>query len=81
MDRQEAERLLKAHRNGNIKPTEKVKEAIDFILNQTTEVVSIEDKRVIPLQNRCFALSKGTLCFYCPMECPHRQSEFRGEID
>lgn len=33
------------------------------------------------LANRCYALTHGTLCFFCPIECDHRANEFRGDID
>lgn len=78
MTREEAIKLLKVHRNGSIKPTEKVKEAIDVILSEKAEVVTIVDSRVKPLQNRCYALSQGELCMFCPMECEHRSNLFRG---
>lgn len=81
MNKEEAERLLKAHRNGNIKPTEKVKEAIDFLLNFTPTTVEVEDSRVKPLQNRCYMYTQGQLCIFCPMECEHRISPFRGESE
>lgn len=77
MTKDEARKLLKAHRNGDIKPTEKVKEAIDFILSENPETVVLEDSRVKQLQNRCYALSRGNLCFFCNMECKHRSVEAR----
>lgn len=77
MTKDEARKLLTLHRNGNIKPTEKVKEAIDFILSEKPETVVLEDSRVKPLQNRCYVLSSGTLCFFCNMECKHRSEPFR----
>lgn len=77
MNRQEAERLLRLHRNGNIKPTEKVKEAIDFILTETSETIEVEDSRVKQLQNRCYVYTQGQLCIFCTMECEHRSVDFR----
>lgn len=77
MDRQEAEKLLKAHRNGNIKPTAKVKDAIDFIIADNHKIVEVEDSRVKPLQNRCYMYTQGQLCIFCPMECEHRVNPFR----
>lgn len=29
------------------------------------------------LKNRCYVLSNGAMCFFCPMDCEHRSSEFR----
>ena len=31
------------------------------------------------LKNRCFALTHGKLCVFCPMECEHRSVEFNDE--
>lgn len=33
------------------------------------------------LKNRCRALTKGTVCFFCPMECKHRSVKFRKEAE
>lgn len=30
------------------------------------------------LKNRCRALSDGTMCLFCPFECEHRKTPFRG---
>lgn len=72
MTEQEAILLLKKHRNGNIKPTQKVKEAIDFFVSQPKKVVVVEDIRVKTLQNRCFIAYQGVLCNFCTMECEHK---------
>ena len=29
-------------------------------------------ERLPKLQNRCFALTQGQMCFFCPYECEHR---------
>lgn len=29
------------------------------------------------LKNRCYAISKGSLCFFCPLECEHRNCDYR----
>ena len=31
------------------------------------------------LKNRCYVLSKGAMCFFCPMECEHRSCDFRNK--
>ena len=31
------------------------------------------------LKTRCRALTNGTVCFYCPMECKHRTEAFRND--
>ena len=30
------------------------------------------------LQNRCYAVTGGTLCLFCPIDCDHRSTKFRG---
>lgn len=31
------------------------------------------------LKNRCHALSGGTMCFFCHLDCEHRSCDFRNE--
>lgn len=31
------------------------------------------------LKNRCYAISKGSLCFFCPLECEHRSCDYRNK--
>ena len=31
------------------------------------------------LQNRCHALTLGTMCMFCPYDCENRTKKFRGE--
>ncbi len=31
------------------------------------------------LKNRCYTLSSGTLCLFCPLECEHRSCDFRNK--
>lgn len=31
------------------------------------------------LKNRCFILTNGTMCLFCPIDCDHRKEMFRGE--
>lgn len=33
------------------------------------------------LKNRCFALSKGEMCLFCPLICVNRTKAFRGKKD
>lgn len=33
------------------------------------------------LKNRCFALTRGTIYLFCPMECEHRAEEFRTDVE
>ena len=39
------------------------------------------EKDIKALQNRCFALSGGTLCFACPMDCDRRNAPHRGVVE
>jgi len=39
-----------------------------------TEKLEKENKA---LKNRCYAISKGSLCFFCPLECEHRSCDYR----
>lgn len=31
------------------------------------------------LKNRCFAQTRGAMCFFCPLECEHRTCDFRNK--
>jgi hypothetical protein len=31
------------------------------------------------LKNRCFAQTRGVMCFFCPLECEHRTCDFRNK--
>lgn len=33
------------------------------------------------LQNRCHALTHGTMCMFCPYECENREGKYRGKTD
>lgn len=33
------------------------------------------------LQNRCFALTQGQICMFCPYDCENRTTEHRSEED
>ncbi len=39
--------------------------------------IAESEKENKALKNRCYALSDGTMCFFCPLECEHRSSDFR----
>ena len=42
------------------------------------EIINKElDKENKVLKNRCFALTHGTMCFFCPLNCEHRSKAFR----
>lgn len=45
-------------------------------LRSALEEIKKENKA---LKNRCYVLSKGTMCFFCPMECEHRNCDFRNK--
>lgn len=36
-------------------------------------------KENMQLKNRCFVLTRGSLCFYCPVDCEHRKEKFRND--
>lgn len=42
-------------------------------------VLERKNKQIEYLQNRCFVLSRGAMCFCCDMECKNRRHEFRGD--
>lgn len=33
------------------------------------------------LKNRCYILTRGTLCLFCPIDCSDREVNFRGNED
>lgn len=75
MTKDEATKLLKLHRKGNIKPTDKVREAIDVILNElnnSQNQIDEANKHLLALQNRCHIFTKGTMCAFCMMDCKHK---------
>ena len=42
--------------------------------------MSIKALKQLPkLQNRCFALTQGQLCMFCPYDCENRTTEHRSE--
>ena len=43
-------------------------------LRRALEEIKKENKA---LKNRCYVLSNGTMCFFCPLECEHRSCNFR----
>ena len=44
--------------------------------NKRIEDLEKENKA---LKNRCYVLSGGSMCFFCPMECEHRKCDFRNK--
>lgn len=45
----------------------------------TSDVITSLKKENEQLKNRCFALTKGSLCFFCPLKCERRQAQFRND--
>jgi len=45
-------------------------------LRSALEEIKKENKA---LKNRCYVLSGGSMCFFCPMECEHRSCDFRNK--
>ena len=33
------------------------------------------------LKNRCYFLTRGTICLFCPINCSDREVDFRGNKD
>ena len=55
-------RILEKNRNAN-------HDHPNFVKACDAAITAIKENR--QLKNRCFVLSKGTLCLFCPMECEH----------
>lgn len=51
-----------------------VDKAIETLLAEREE----KDKQIEQLQNRCIALTRGSICLFCPMDCKKRTAECRG---
>ena len=51
-----------------------------IIQDQRAEINKLKEYNKA-LRYRCKALTKGTVCFYCPMECEHRTVAFRTDRD
>ena len=43
-------------------------------LRRALEEIKKENKS---LKNRCYVLSRGMMCLYCPLDCEHRSCDFR----
>lgn len=57
-----------------------MKEFINIPLSDYDEMLcKLEklEKENKALKNRCYAISKGSLCFFCPLECEHRSCDYR----
>ena len=48
-------------------------------MEQSTETIMKLQHENDMLKNRCYVLSNGTMCMFCPYTCVNRTSEFRGE--
>ena len=47
----------------------------------TSDAITQLKKENEVLKNRCYALSKGSLCLFCTIECNFRVVDFRGYED
>jgi hypothetical protein len=45
-------------------------------LRRALEEIKKENKS---LKNRCYGLSRGIMCLFCPLDCEHRSCDFRNE--
>ena len=43
-------------------------------LRRALEKIEKENKS---LKNRCYVLSSGMMCSFCPLDCEHRSCDFR----
>lgn len=50
------------------------------LCNDTANLLEQAEKDIKALQNRCFALSNGTMCLFCPMDCDRRSIAYRGDV-
>lgn len=62
---------------------EKAQEVSEFLKdNGKPEYGKVVDQLIkerSALSNRCFVLSKGVMCLFCPMDCEHRATPFRDD--
>ena len=49
-------------------------------IKELMEISASLQKENNQLKNRCFALTRGTICLFCPMECEHRTEDFRTDL-
>lgn len=48
-------------------------------MEQSTEAIMKLQHENDMLKNRCYALTLGTMCMFCPYTCVNRTGKFRGE--
>ena len=48
-------------------------------MEQTTEAIMKLQHENDILKNRCYVLSNGAMCMFCPYTCVNRTAKFRGE--
>lgn len=59
-------------------PCGKYKAAYDLAID-TMRKYQEQTKHLKALQRRCFALTSGTMCLFCPMECVARKGVEDGD--
>lgn len=61
--------------------TDDIKDQVLFDLSYQPTARDVEkvEKENEALKLRCCALSRGTMCLYCQLECKHRTEEYRGD--
>lgn len=60
------------------------KEQLEIFGGEHREFIEIAIKALeqLPkLQNRCFALTQGQVCMFCPYDCENRTTEYRSVED
>ena len=65
LTREEAIKLIKQHKDLDVLSSSKTAEALEMGAEALEQISK--------LQNRCYALSRGTLCVFCKMECEARK--------
>ena len=79
MTEQEAKDWLKVL-SGTLNNTDKRVEALDMGIKALEEVEKLR-KENVALKNRCYAMTHGSLCFFCPIDCSDRTVKFRRNED
>ena len=64
MTREEAIKMLKSKMDGHTDTSYEWAETVRMAIKAL--------EREPKLQNRCFALTQGQMCLFCPYECEHR---------
>ena len=50
-------------------------------LRNVVLIIEKNQKNIKALQNRCFALTHGTICLFCPIDCERRSTPYRSMVE